>query len=210
MTWLIDMSKKEQLQGTPKLDPEKPQDPLPKEVAVFKNSRGQFLINQAGFELVKHFEGCYLRAYQDSVGVWTIGWGRIKYDNGGPIEQFDVCTQAEADTWLLEDLENDGGRYVRAYISEGLNPNQFSALCSFTYNRGAGRLKEAVDKAGARGVSALAEVILQYDWAGADHKYLLGLDRRRHAERELFNGNDWRKFDTVAKFQKWKGENLNG
>ena len=27
------------------------------------------------FELIKHFEGCRLKSYQDYVGMWTIGYG---------------------------------------------------------------------------------------------------------------------------------------
>ena len=29
----------------------------------------------AAYELIKEFEGLRLHAYQDSAGVWTIGWG---------------------------------------------------------------------------------------------------------------------------------------
>ena len=31
-------------------------------------------LSKTGIELLKHFEGCELKAYQDSVGVWTIGY----------------------------------------------------------------------------------------------------------------------------------------
>jgi GH24 family phage-related lysozyme (muramidase) len=30
-----------------------------------------------GISLIKEFEGCKLAAYQDSIGVWTIGYGWI-------------------------------------------------------------------------------------------------------------------------------------
>ena len=33
-------------------------------------------ISNTGLELIKRFEGCRLKAYQDSVGVWTIGYGQ--------------------------------------------------------------------------------------------------------------------------------------
>lgn len=29
-------------------------------------------INSATLKLIKEFEGCHLRSYQDEVGVWTI------------------------------------------------------------------------------------------------------------------------------------------
>ena len=34
--------------------------------------------SQTGIDLLKFFEGCELKAYQDSVGVWTIGYGHTK------------------------------------------------------------------------------------------------------------------------------------
>lgn len=30
-------------------------------------------LNKQGYDLIKQFEGCRLTAYQDSIGVWTIG-----------------------------------------------------------------------------------------------------------------------------------------
>ncbi|MGL4675515.1 MAG: lysozyme, partial [Wohlfahrtiimonas sp.] len=47
---------------------------------------------QKGIELIKEFEGCKLKAYQDSVGVWTIGYGHTKNVRKG-----DVITQTQAD-----------------------------------------------------------------------------------------------------------------
>ena len=35
-------------------------------------------ISKEGIALIKKFEGLELTAYQDSVGVWTIGWGHTK------------------------------------------------------------------------------------------------------------------------------------
>ena len=33
------------------------------------------MINQQSIELIKLFEGCRLKAYQDIAGIWTIGFG---------------------------------------------------------------------------------------------------------------------------------------
>ena len=38
-----------------------------------------------GIALIKQFEGCKLTAYQDSVGVWTIGYGWTQPVDGKPI-----------------------------------------------------------------------------------------------------------------------------
>jgi lysozyme len=37
-----------------------------------------FKTSEVGIKLIKNFEGCRLSAYQDSVGVWTIGYGHTK------------------------------------------------------------------------------------------------------------------------------------
>lgn len=52
------------------------------------------------YDLIKRFEGCRLEAYQDSVGVWTIGWGTTRYPDGSPVSPGDKITQAEADYYL--------------------------------------------------------------------------------------------------------------
>lgn len=39
-------------------------------------------ISDTGIALIKRFEGCELKAYQDSVGVWTIGYGWTQPVNG--------------------------------------------------------------------------------------------------------------------------------
>ena len=35
-------------------------------------------INQAGLDLIKHFEGVTLDADQDVAGIWTIGYGHTR------------------------------------------------------------------------------------------------------------------------------------
>ncbi|WP_245631995.1 glycoside hydrolase family protein [Edaphobacter aggregans] len=40
---------------------------------AFGGEMAERSLGEAGLELTKQFEGCRLEAYQDSVGVWTIG-----------------------------------------------------------------------------------------------------------------------------------------
>ena len=35
-----------------------------------------------GLAMIKQFEGCYLKAYNDGVGIPTIGWGTTRYPDG--------------------------------------------------------------------------------------------------------------------------------
>lgn len=187
----------------------------PKDPDSWPTLPDKFVISASGLELVKHFEGCFLRAYQDSVGVWTIGWGRIKYDDGSPVQQGDTCSQEKADQWLMEDLEREGAKYVRAYVKDYafLSPDQFSALVSFTYNRGAGRFHEQLAGFVELGIQdhildhgellKASQIMETYDWAGKDHKHLEGLARRRWAESFLFQGRDWTVFKDVANWRKF-------
>lgn len=148
-------------------------------------------INAEGMALVEQFEGLDLHAYLDSVKVPTIAWGRIQYDDGSKVKMGDTCTRAQADRWLMEDLEKDGGQYVRKHFSS-LNDDQYAALVSFTYNRGAGRLSQLVNM--GHSLEAVAENMLHFDYAGSETNHLLGLERRRRAEQALFRSQPWRGF----------------
>jgi hypothetical protein len=90
-----------------------PISPISTSAPVKSIPPGPRKLNAEGMALVEQFEGIFLKAYQDSVGVWTIGWGRILYDDGSRVKMGDNCTREQADQWLQEDLEKDGGQYVR-------------------------------------------------------------------------------------------------
>ena len=56
-------------------------------------------ISEEGINLIKKFEGCELEAYQDAVGVWTIGYGHTKN-----VQEGQVIKQEEAESMLLHEL----------------------------------------------------------------------------------------------------------
>ena len=56
-------------------------------------------ISNNGLNLIKQFEGLKLNAYDDGVGVWTIGYGTIKYPNGVRVKHGDKITQAQANQY---------------------------------------------------------------------------------------------------------------
>lgn len=150
-------------------------------------------MSAVGLEMLKHFEGCSLKAYQDSVHVWTIGWGAIVMPSGDRVKQGDVITQAEADALLIKQVDSEGAHYVRAWAGPLVtNQAQFDALTDFCYNRGAGRLKQLIGE--SKTPAECAENMLQFDWAGNPQNHLPGLTRRRKAEREMYLGGSWEKF----------------
>jgi lysozyme len=129
--------------------------------------------NQAGLQLIESFEGLRLNSYEDSVGVWTIGYGHTLGVKAGQ-----TITQQQAQAFLQQDLA-----VAEAPVNKlGLNltDNQFAALVSFTFNLGGGNLNKLM----SQGLAAAPDRILLFDHAGG--KVLPGLTRRRQAERALF------------------------
>jgi lysozyme len=141
--------------------------------------------SQTGINLIKGFEGKRLTAYDDGVGVWTIGYGTIKYPNGVRVKKGDTCTEVQAETYLKSDLvkfENAINRLVKV----PLNQNQFDALASFTYNLGETNLSKStlLRKLNAKDYKGAADQFLVWNKAGG--RVLTGLVRRREVERSLF------------------------
>ena len=140
-----------------------------------------------GIALIKQFEGCKLTAYQDSVGVWTIGYGWTKPVDGKPIRAGMTINQETAERLLktgLVSYESDVSRLVKVGLTQG----QFDALVSFTYNLGARSLSTStlLRKLNAGDYAGAADEFLRWNKAGG--KVLNGLTRRREAERDLFLG----------------------
>ena len=134
-------------------------------------------ISNTGLELIKSFEGCRLTAYQDSVGVWTIGWGHTK-----GVYKGQKITQQQADDMLKDDMgvyESKVNKYNGKY---NFNQNQFDALTSFAYNVGS---IDQLTSNGTRTISQISNKFLAYNKAGG--KVLAGLTRRRQAEKKLFD-----------------------
>ncbi|MCM6990319.1 lysozyme [Enterobacter hormaechei] len=138
-----------------------------------------------GIALIKQFEGCKLTAYQDSVGIWTIGYGWTQPVDGKPIRAGMTIKQETAERLLktgLVSYESDVSRLVKVGVTQG----QFDSLVSFTYNLGARSLSTStlLRKLNAGDYAGAADEFLRWNKAGG--KVLNGLTRRREAERALF------------------------
>lgn len=144
--------------------------------------------SEKGIVLIKQFEGCDLRAYQDRVGVWTIGYGTTSADKditGYTIKKGMTITQKTADEWLKASLRKKYEPKVSKYkYKYHWTQDQFDALVSFAYNIG------SIDQLTANGTRTLAQIrdaILLYNHAGG--KVVKGLTDRRRAEWRLFTSS---------------------
>ncbi len=141
-------------------------------------------ISDNGLNLIKKFEGCRLTAYQDAVGVWTIGYGTTNADKaitGTTICQGLKISQATADDWLKQSVDKKYSPKVDKYSKYKWNQNEFDALVSFSYNIGS---IDGLTASESRSKEEIADKILAYNRAGG--KVLSGLTRRRQEERKLF------------------------
>ncbi|MDF2791458.1 MAG: lysozyme, partial [Neobacillus sp.] len=61
-------------------------------------------ISNVGINLISSFEDTRLKAYDDGVGVWTIGIGTTVYPNGVKVKKGDTCTLDQAKSYFKHDL----------------------------------------------------------------------------------------------------------
>lgn len=142
-------------------------------------------ISENGINLIKQFEGCKLTAYQDSVGVWTIGYGWTQPVDGKTVAKGMVITQQKANQLLTEGVaQYEKG--VTNLVTVSLNQNQFDALVDFAYNLGVNALKGStlLKKLNTGDYAGAANEFTKWNKAGG--KELAGLTRRREAEKSLF------------------------
>ena len=145
----------------------------------------QMVVSLFGVDLICGFEGKRLAAYDDGVGVWTIGFGTTVYPNGIKVMKGDTCTEAQAKTYMAHDLKKFEATVNKA-VTVQLNQNQFDALVSLAYNIGTNAFSKStlVKKLNANDIRGAAD---QFDvWVNAGGKRMQGLVNRRAKEKALF------------------------
>lgn len=142
------------------------------------------IISQEGLDLIKSFEGLRLKAYKDSVGVLTLGYGHTNAAGPPLVKSGMRITKEQAERILEEDL-SQYEKAVEASVHTALNNNEYAALVSLCYNIGPGNFKKStLVKHLNDGDRDVRGEFLK--WARAGGKVLPGLTRRRQAEYLLF------------------------
>ena len=142
-------------------------------------------LSNKGHDLLKYFEGCELEAYQDSVGVWTIGYGHTKGVHEGM-----VITQEQAEQMLLDELKEYEG-YVEDMVEVELTQEQFDALVVWGSTLGPTHFKNSTLLKRINEGNFEDVPYQMKRWNKAGGKVLLGLERRREAEAKMFQGLAW-------------------
>lgn len=94
-----------------------------------------------GLELIKSFEGLYLKPYLCPACVPTIGYGSTFYEDGTKVTLKDKPINEARAVALLQFELAMSEKYVDAYCQDDITQNQFDALVSFVYNAGPAALK---------------------------------------------------------------------
>ena len=132
------------------------------------------------YALIRRFEGKSNKAYQDSAGVWTIGYGHT-----GGVVKGQTISDDEVERLLSEDVavaEN-------AVNAQNLNltQTQFDALVDYVFNLGTGNFQKSTLlkklKADPNDPTIYDEFLR---WVYAGGVKLLGLVRRRTDEANLY------------------------
>lgn len=137
--------------------------------------------SKTGLEFTSDMEGCKLKAYQDTGGVWTIGNGHTR-----GVKEGMTCTKEQALQWLQEDVK-ESERIVQTMVKVPLTQGQFDSLVDFVFNLGAGHFK----------MSTLLKKLNAGDYTGACNEFSKwvydngvvqpGLVRRAKGRQQLFN-----------------------
>ena len=144
-------------------------------------------LSAIGLTMIAGFEGYRERAYNDGVGVQTIGYGTTTYADGSKVKAGDTITPERALVRLAQSATEHETR-LKACIGEvPLYPYEWDAYVSWAYNVGTGAacgstLVRKLRQTPPDYTGACAELL---KWNKAGGRVLKGLVTRRQAEYKL-------------------------
>jgi lysozyme len=152
------------------------------------NPASKYSPSSDAINLIKQYEGLRLTAYQDSVGVWTIGYGTTSI-NGVAVYQGQTITEAQAEEYLLAHIQSQVSPIINTKVKAPITQSMYDALCCFTYNLGSGNLSKSTLLKELNTTKYLESATSFLDYNKAGGVVLAGLTKRRSAEKDLFLKN---------------------
>lgn len=137
--------------------------------------------------LIAGEEGLRLTVYQDTGGVWTVGYGHVVKAGDGlyPYGTRRTITQAEADKFFTDDTAT-ATRAVANSVKVAITENQKAAMISLAFNIGAGAFagSSLVRRLNGGDITGAASEFGK--WVYDNGVKVPGLVARRERERALF------------------------
>lgn len=163
-------------------------------------------VNKATLDLIKQYEGCKLTAYQDIVGIWTIGYGTTAMAGLGiePAKGMTITHERAED--LLRQGVDKFANTVDAMITTKVNQNQRGACVALAYNVGSTAFAKStvLRELNAGHFDKAAAAFRMWNKAGGE--VIQGLVNRREAEIKLFLTPVTADMHTVALTEKEQAE----
>jgi lysozyme len=140
--------------------------------------------------LIAGFEGYSGRAYDDGVGVQTVGFGSTRHEDGAPVKPGDTVTPQRAVVMLARDADRIAQELSSCIGDVPLYKYEWDAFVSWAYNVGAAAACKSTL------VRKLKQTPPDYEgacrellkWTRAGGRDLPGLVKRRQAEYRLCMG----------------------
>jgi len=148
-------------------------------------------VPQIALDFLARVEACRLKAYPDSAGVWTIGYGHT----GEGVRRGLAIGRRRARAWLLEDADAAARRLaerLKPDVLLALTDHQYAALISLVFNVGASPRWTIWKVINAGAFDQAPQQIMRFDKVrtAGDVRTLPGLTHRRAAEVALWNTPD--------------------
>lgn len=137
-------------------------------------------LSQRGLDFIKSWEGFRDRLYNDGYGGITIGYGHLIK----PGERFTVITRQQGEQILAQDVAYFVS-LVNSLVRVPLNQSQFDALVSLAFNWSGFPESRLLQYLNAGDYAAAAKRLGEHPVTSGG-VYSRGLQRRRTAEKELF------------------------
>lgn len=143
--------------------------------------------SQNCIDLIKKFEGLFLKSYLCPASIATIGYGSTMWNDGKKVELGQKITLEGAEILLMWELKNKANALHRL----NLNQNQFDALMSFIYNIGISAfLNSTLFKKALvnQNDETIRNEFMRWNKAKVNGKMIVlkGLNNRRIAESNLY------------------------
>lgn len=155
-------------------------------------SAKEFTTSDTLLNFLKEKEGFRSNPYQDSVGVWTIGYGTTFINGVRVTASTPPVTKDIAIGYVKEALKKEFEPGIQSAIRVPITQGMFDACVDFAYNLGAGgfRKSEILTALNASDYETAAANFLKYNKARnrntGELEVLAGLTKRREVERDFF------------------------
>lgn len=143
------------------------------------------------YEFIKFWESPggkpVLQRYQDAGGKWTIGHGHLLL----PGEEYTTIDAELAELLFKEDVLKAAIGVEKSLCGALVTQNEFDALVSIAFNVGADALTTSTLMRRVREGNPFAASEEFPKWVRAGGRIVPGLQKRRNAERAIFDNADY-------------------